>query len=122
MIVDSPHNWNNQDAYGNQQAMYQSVDAQLDDDALGHDIDSQVAAEMHGARDSYQSFDPDDARSFDAGLPGQQQAAYVNGYDETDLAQAGRSTQQQVDTHSHQYVDESLAVSGSYDPYGTEAV
>lgn len=121
VIVDSPHNWNNQDPYGNQQAMYQSVDAQLDDDALGHDIDSQVAAEMHGARDSYQSFDPDDARSFDAGLPGQPQPAYVNGYDETDLAQQ-RNPHQAVDTHSHQYVDESLAVSGSYDPYGTEAV
>lgn len=121
VIVDSPANWNAQDPYGNQQALYQSVDAQLDDDALGHDIDSQVAAEL-GVRESYQSFDPDDARSFDAGLPHQQQPAYVNGYDETELASAGRNTQQAVDTHSHQYVDDSLAVSGSYDPYGTEAV
>ncbi|MBA3460036.1 MAG: tetratricopeptide repeat protein [Deltaproteobacteria bacterium] len=122
VIVDGPPppHWGN-DPYG-QQATYQAVDAQLDDDALSQDIDSEVAAELAG---NDLSFDPDDARSFDAGLDRDPQGgtspnSYVSGFDDTEAPQ--RPTQQQVDTNSHDYVDESLAVSGSYDPYGTEAV
>ena len=120
VIVDRPppRSWNQPDPYGHQ-ATYQAVNAQLDDDALGQDIDSEVAAEL---ANSDLSFDPDDARAFDAAVPKSTTApGYVNGFDDTELP----SRQNQiaaVETTSHDYVDESLAVSGSYDPYGTEAV
>ncbi len=125
VIVDRPppRAWNQPDPYGHQ-ATYRAVDAQLDDDALGHDIDSEVAAEL---ANSDLSFDPDDARAFDAAV---QQSShkgtstapnYVTGFDDTELpSRAGQLAA--VETTSHDYIDESLAVSGSYDPYGTEAV
>ena len=123
VVVDrpSPRGWNQPaDPYGHQ-ATYQAVDAQLDDDALGQDIDSEVAAELAG---SDLSFDPDDARAFDAAVPkgsGTAPNPYINGFDDTELPSRPNQIAA-VETTSHDYVDESLAVSGSYDPYGTEAV
>jgi tetratricopeptide (TPR) repeat protein len=96
VLVDSPYGYTDE---------AQGIDAQLDDAALGEDIDQEVAAELGGTRPGaypgHESdlepedlpFDPADARAFDAG-----------NNDET--------------AQPH---DESLAVSGSYDPYGTEA-
>ena len=83
------------------------LDSQLDDDALGHDIDHEVAAEIAAAGDDM-PFDPDEARAFDQGF-GEEPAAYVSGFEETELPQRGS-------------YDDALAVSGSYDPYGTEAL
>lgn len=125
VIVDRPppRTWNQPDPYGHQ-AAYRAVDAQLDDDALGHDIDSEVAAEL---ANSDLSFDPDDARAFDAAVPSSHKGTstapnYVNGFDDTELPSRAGQLAAAVETTSHDYVDESLAVSGSYDPYGTEAV
>lgn len=123
VIIDRPppRTWNQGDPYGHQ-ATYRAVDAQLDDDALGQDIDSEVAAEL---ANSDLSFDPDDARAFDAAVRSPNKGSstapnYVNGFDDTELP--SRAQLAAVETTSHDYVDESLAVSGSYDPYGTEAV
>ncbi len=119
VIVDRPppRGWNQPpDPYGHQ-ATYQAVDAQLDDDALGQDIDSEVAAELAG---SDLSFDPDDARAFDAAVH-HAPNGYSNGFDDTELPSRPNQIAA-VETTSHDYIDESLAVSGSYDPYGTEAV
>ncbi len=116
--VDSPSQWNQPpDAYRNQ-AVYNAVDAQLDDDALSEDIDSEVAAELAG---SDLSFDPDDARAFDAAVPkdGTAPNGYPNGFDDTELP--SRPSENGGEHTSHDY-DPSLSVSGSYDPYGTEAV
>jgi tetratricopeptide (TPR) repeat protein len=79
-----------------------AVEAQLDDDALSEDIDHQVAAELHGQQDEDLPFDPADARAFDAGVNPSE-------YDETGAA-------------PYDDVADPLAVSGSYDPYGTESV
>jgi tetratricopeptide (TPR) repeat protein len=78
-----------------------AVDAQLDDDALSEDIDHQVAAELHGQHDEDLPFDPADARAFDAGVNPDYDTTGAAPYDDA------------VDP---------LAVSGSYDPYGTESV
>ncbi|NVB77587.1 MAG: tetratricopeptide repeat protein [Kofleriaceae bacterium] len=88
----------------------EAVEAQLDDDALGEDIDQQVAAELGSGRPSVEDlpFDPEDARAFDQAKGGTD-AVYVNGFEETELpATSG--------------YDDPMSVSGSYDPYGTESV
>jgi tetratricopeptide (TPR) repeat protein len=105
-------------AYG--ASLDERVDAQLDDQALGEDIDQEVAAELGGTtpgqHDEDLPFDPADARAFDAGVGGgksETDAVYVNGFEETDLPGP---------TASYEDVSEDpLSVQGSYDPYGTEA-
>ncbi len=119
VIIDRPQQrWNPPPAAYSQQATYQAVDAQLDDEALGQDIDSEVAAELAG---SDLSFDPDDARAFDMAVPkdGTAPNGYVGGFDDTELP--SRPNHPTAENTSHDY-DPSLSVSGSYDPYGTEAV
>src|SRR5262249_45826330 len=76
------------------------IDAQLDDEELGDDIRSEVAAGLaHGSQhdaDDDLPFDPDEARAFDA---------HVNG-----------------GATEHAYVaHDDMGVNGSYDPYGAEA-
>ncbi|MDB4956866.1 MAG: repeat-containing protein [Myxococcales bacterium] len=91
-----------------------AVDQQLDDSALGDDIDQQVAAELGASADGEDlPFDPDEARRFDQGTD----AIDVSGFEETDMPQHAA----QLNTPSYEEAAE-LAVSGSYDPYGTEAV
>ena len=78
----------------------EAVARQLDDDALGQDIDQGVAAELGAQDDEDLPFDPADARAFDAGVKGgETDAVYVTGFEETD------------------HVDE-LAVQNAYDQYG----
>jgi pilus assembly protein FimV len=93
-----------------------AVEAQLDDDALGHDIDAGVAAELAagGLEDEDLPFDPADARAFDAGVgtaKSETDAVYVSGFEHTELPTGG-----------YDDVDDPLSVSGSYDPYATESV
>jgi len=72
-------------------------------------------------------FDPDDARSFDMGVPRETAEQHVSGFDDTDLPDVppggfnAPTHQSLTDSHPGGYEDE-LGVSGSYDPYGTEAV
>jgi tetratricopeptide (TPR) repeat protein len=100
-------------AYGHE--IDDAVDQQLDDAALGEDIDQGVAAElsttMPAQGDEDLPFDPEEARRFDAGVrapQGQTDAVYVSGFEETAASNPG------------QY-DDPLSISGSYDPYGTGA-
>jgi tetratricopeptide (TPR) repeat protein len=72
-------------------------------------------------------FDPDEARAFDMGVPkGETAQQYVSGFDDTELPNAPvhpTPTHASVDTASYEDASEDpLGVSGSYDPYGTEAV
>jgi tetratricopeptide (TPR) repeat protein len=94
-----------------------ALEAQLDDAALGEDIDQGVAAEL-GNHDEDLPFDPDAARAFDAHMhKGATDAVYVSGFAETEMAQPG-------DTHAYADVGDAsdgLAVAGSYDPYGANA-
>jgi len=63
-------------------------------------------------------FDPAAARAFDAAVPkgSATSPVYVSGFEETAQPHA-----QAVDTASYGGIDDPLSVSGSYDPYGTEA-
>ncbi|HSN24746.1 MAG TPA: tetratricopeptide repeat protein, partial [Kofleriaceae bacterium] len=90
-----------------------AVDAQLDDDALAEDIDQGVAAEMGAeaynaaaGEDEDLPFDPADARAFD---------------NDHTAGNAGYGYEEAPNTSSYEEADP-LAVSGSYDPYGTESV
>jgi pilus assembly protein FimV len=78
------------------------------------------AVDRHLDDDADLPFDPDEARAFDAAVHGKStDAAYdaVSGYSETDLPS------QAPDTASYDDIAaDPLSVSGSYDPYGTEAV
>jgi tetratricopeptide (TPR) repeat protein len=110
--------WGHQSTGFDGAAAYSEADAveeQLDDDALGQDIDQGVAAELGVTAqgdDLDLPFDPDEARRFDAAVPKNPNtdAVYVTGFDETASAQPG-----EYDEHGE------LAIAGSYDPYGTEA-
>jgi tetratricopeptide (TPR) repeat protein len=73
-------------------ALDDAVEAQLEDAALGENIDHEVAAELGEQEDM--PFDPADARAFDASYEQPNAAPY----------------------------DDALPVSGSYDPYASEAV
>jgi tetratricopeptide (TPR) repeat protein len=104
-----------------------ALDAQLDDAELGDDIDRQVARELGNAAAEDLPFDHDEARAFDAAVPkvatavAQTDAIYVSGFEETDLPVQNPVTS--IDTSSYDAVPEdSLSISGSYDPYGTESV
>ena len=115
VIVDTPApRWG-----ASEHARAAALDAQLDDVSLGEDIDSEVASELaHGhAGGEDLPFDPDEARRFDAAVPKSETApVYVNGFEETDVPELP------AETESAGYDDEALAVSGSYDPYGTASV
>jgi tetratricopeptide (TPR) repeat protein len=118
-VNDAPGQWGNTTAQGgydhqmysdaalDNAIVHDAVESQLDDDALGQEIDHEVAAEL-GAhpQDEEFAFDPAEARAFDAARP------VVSGYEETDLPIMP------VDQHFEETSD--LAVAGGYDPYGTE--
>ena len=113
LLTDSPHAYNDP-------ALDHAVDEQLDDSALGDDIDSQVAAELASAGPSGDDlpFDPDEARLFDQAVRGDgTDSIDVSGFEQTDMP----AHPAQLDTPSYEQAAE-LTVSGSYDPYGTEAV
>jgi pilus assembly protein FimV len=88
-----------------------ALEAQLDDDALGEDIDQGVAAEMGGNGELDLPFDPDEARAFDANInKNETDAVYVNAFEDTDLPHT-------PDTAAYADIGDGLAVAGSYDPY-----
>ena len=129
VLVDRPPQagWDNQDyaatayegahAYS-ERSLDDAVEAQLDDEALGQDIDQEVAAELGGAHgDDHEDlpFDPNDAREFDRGVSsakGETDAVYVSGFEQTELPP----------TAAYDDVADGLAVSSTYDPYATESV
>jgi len=111
-----------------------ALDAELDDAALGDDIDRHVAREMaqHAAGEDL-PFDPDEARAFDAAVPRasksakpakpavQTDAVDVSGFEETDLPP--RLPGNTADTSSYGAIaDDALGIPSGYDPYGTESV
>ncbi len=118
--VDAPRAWDHR----GDRALGDAVDRQLDDalgDALGDDIDSQVQTAL-GAGDDDLPFDPDEARAFDRAVHArppnnETDAVYVAGFEDTRAAGAHTASQPAYDD-----VSDPLSVSGSYDPYGTEAV
>lgn len=126
VLTDRPPQggWDHQDypatTYEGQRAysLDDAVAAQLDDEALGHDIDQEVAAELGTARSDIPDdlpFDPNDAREFDRGVNSAKSGAgavYVDGFAETELPST---------TASYADVNDGLAMSGGYDPYGADA-
>nr|HEX4312862.1 tetratricopeptide repeat protein [Kofleriaceae bacterium] len=103
-------------------ALEDAVEAQLDDDALGHDIDNEVAAELASHHDEDLPFDPDDARSFDTNLA-PASATGVSGFENTELP--SRPSDADVGAPHHGFDVESaseLTVAGNYDPYVTGAL
>ena len=103
-LEDPPPQWG---------ALDDAVEAQLDDEALGHDIDHEVAVELAGGDDDL-PFDAAAARAFDSGIDnGARPPAYVSGYEETDLPQR---------TDGFDDMADGLSVAGGYDPYSTGAV
>jgi len=106
VIVDRPR-WDDPNAPTRfepaaNRALLDAVDRHLDEDA--NDL----------------PFDPDEARAFDAAVhgKGQTDAVYVSGFEETGLPEHPAVQE----TASYDDVSDPLSVSGSYDPYGTEAV
>jgi pilus assembly protein FimV len=98
----------------------------------GWNDNTSAGSEVHLDEDSLDGagelpFDPDDARSFDMGVPRETAEQHVSGFDDTDLPDVppggfnAPTHQSLTDSHPGGYEDE-LGVSGSYDPYGTEAV
>lgn len=90
----------------------------LDDRVLDHEVATALAT---GGDDL--PFDPDEARAFDRAVaasspPSQTDAVYVTGFEETRRAGGGGAVSQAA----FDDVSDALSVSGSYDPYGTEAV
>jgi pilus assembly protein FimV len=96
--------------------------------ADGDEIPVEIGTDGHDL-----PFDPDEARAFDAGVPFKSETAqqYVSGFDDTELPEhtvgappyTTPSQSSITDSHPGGYaVEEDLGVSGSYDPYGTEAV
>jgi pilus assembly protein FimV len=113
--VDAPRAWDHR----GDRALGDAVDRQLDD-ALGDDIDSEVQTAL-GAGDDL-PFDPDEAAAFDRAVAArppknETDAVYVSGFEDTRAAGANTASQPAYDDAS-----DPLSVSGSYDPYGTEAV
>ncbi len=96
-----------------------AVEGQLDDAALAEDIDQEVANELANGEDDL-PFDPIAAREFDRGVsqaapePTGTDSVYVDGFDDQpDLAGAEESDLYPPGS------EDALAVSGSYDPYGS---
>ena len=101
VIVDSaPVGWGDNTTSG--------AEVNLDEDSLdGGDI----------------PFDPDEARAFDMAVPkGETAPQYVSAFDDTDLPDVPSTTEATSMTAAYPGGSDDLGVSGSYDPYGTEAV
>jgi pilus assembly protein FimV len=117
LLVDRPPR-----GFGNHASLDDALEAQLDDDALGEDIDQGVAAELGGVAeidaepDEDLPFDPDEARAFDAAVAtkGHSDAVYVSGFEETESP----LVDSQPTAESYEDASDQLAVEGSYDPYG----
>jgi pilus assembly protein FimV len=113
VIVDRPPSgWNRRDD------AFAAVDAQLVDD---ENLDQEIAAEL-GASNSHLDlpFDPAEARAFDAAVKGKPGEGYaVSGFEETEMPLL---TEQHPPSAYEDASEDPLAVSGSYDPYGTESV
>jgi pilus assembly protein FimV len=120
VLVDRPpshHHYNG--------SLDDALEAQLDDDALGEDIDQGVAAELGAHHDEPAEdlpFDPDEARAFDAAVSGNSQetdAQYV-AHSPHDAATPsfGPDTPSTFTPATPSFEDVSeLSVEGSYDPY-----
>jgi len=104
-----------------------ALEAQLDDDALGEDIDQGVAAELgqhHEEPAEDLPFDPDDARSFDAAVSGKGETDATYDPYQGELPPDAKTPSFGPDTPaafppaaaSFEDVSE-LSVEGSYDPY-----
>lgn len=79
------------------------------DDAFELDLGTYSSgAQQHDEHAEDLPFDPEEARRFDTGMPNEEQFAIATG-----------PTQAAIDPHMY---DDSLAVPGGYDPYGTESV
>jgi tetratricopeptide (TPR) repeat protein len=108
MLDDDDHHNANSTWNG---SLEDAVDAHLDDDAIGVEIDNEVGAELHSAEEDL-PFDPAAARAFDDAVA---KGSYVSGYDEP----ADELPMQHApDTSGFEHAPSS----GTYDPYGTEAV
>lgn len=110
-------------------ALDEAVDSQLDDEALGQEIDQGVAAELGGARPSEVAigedlpFDPNDAREFDRGvMSAKGDAVYASGASGVSGVSGFEEPETPARAASYDAVGEPLSASGSYDPYGTESV
>ncbi len=105
-------------------ALGKAVDAHLDDDPDA--IDQEIAAELAGSSSGLDlPFDPDEARAFDAAVPqSETDAIDVSGFEETDMPRRDLepNTQRGANVGYEDISEDPLSVSGSYDPYGTEAV
>ncbi len=88
-------------------ALDDAVEAQLDDESLGQDIDHEVAVELAGDDDL--PFDAAAARAFDHGIKPQTEQNYVSGFEETDLPRRNDGFDDMA--------DDGLSVAGGYDPY-----
>ena len=110
-------NWDHGQTSYESGAYEEALDAQLDDVSLGEDIDQGVAAELGatgpGLGDEEFPFDPDEARRFDAAVPGggNTDGVYVSGFEENAGSTGGG--------YEPIEPENDLAVSGSYDPYTT---
>jgi pilus assembly protein FimV len=101
-------------------ALGDAVDRQLDD-AIGDDIDGELATDMGPPGADDLPFDPDEARAFDRAVRASSPNAesdtiYGVGFEETRSADGADPTRTGFDA------SDPLSVSGSYDPYGTEAL
>ncbi len=119
LMVDTPPTWDGRRA--SDRSLRDAVDRQLDD-AFGDDIDSEVAEALAQAGGDDLPFDPDEARAFDRAVAArtpkhETDAVYVTGFEETRAAGSDATAQAAYDD-----VSDPLSVSGSYDPFGTEAV
>lgn len=104
VIVDRPPRW--EDPNGPTRFDAAANRALLD--AVDRHLDEEEANDL--------PFDPDEARAFDQDVKGETDAVYVTGFEETGMPDT-------PDTAAYGDVsNDPLSVSGSYDPYGTEAV
>lgn len=94
-----------------------AVEAQLDDAALGQDIDQEVAAEL-GASDL--PFDRAEARAFDAGVVKARSTSHPTGYEQTDLPARGPAAPRTPAAPPARDPGRDLADSGSFDEPGGE--
>jgi pilus assembly protein FimV len=120
-ITEAPARWSGRPGAHNahaDRALGDAVDRQLDDD---DDLGGGLADELAPPADEDLPFDPDDARSFDRAVASRTPQAgmeptfvtNITGFEETRTASSSTSEAP---------YDDALAVAGSYDPFGTEAV
>ena len=115
-LAEQPRAWSHHD----ERSLRDAVDRQLDD-ALGDDIDGDVAAALAQAGNDDLPFDPDEARAFDravgAGGKGETEATIISGFEDTRAV--GHTMTSQT---AYEDVAEPTGVAVGYDPFGTEAV